>query len=73
LRFGVRNRGAGATLMVMIGGGENCGRHDGLGLGPAGRRHRAYALVRVEVVWKACNSILHRSKKQPTFLGKLHP
>jgi hypothetical protein len=28
LRFGMRNRSAGAALMVVIGGGENRGRHD---------------------------------------------
>ena len=45
LRFGMGNRSAGAALMVVIGRGENYGRHDDLVLSPDRRRRRAYALV----------------------------
>ena len=45
LRFRMCNGSAGAARMIVIGSGENCGRHDGLVLGPARRRRSAYALV----------------------------
>jgi hypothetical protein len=38
------NGSTGAALMVVIGGGEYCGRHDCLVLGPARRWRGAYAL-----------------------------
>jgi hypothetical protein len=88
LRFGMGNRGAGAALMVVVGRGKNCGRHDGLVLCPASARRSPYALVcavrfctslmgrrsfEKSVSGEACNLILHCSKKLPTFLGKLYP
>jgi hypothetical protein len=45
LRFGMGNGSAGAALMVVVGRGENCGRHDDLMLGPDRHRRSAYALV----------------------------
>jgi hypothetical protein len=88
LRFGMGNGGAGAALMVVVGRGKNCGRHDGLVLGSDRRRRSAYALVcaglfctslidrcslEKSVSRNARNLILHCSKKRPTFLGKLRP
>ena len=45
LRFGMCDGSAGAALMVVIGSGENCGRHDCLVLCRARRRRRVYALI----------------------------
>jgi hypothetical protein len=45
LRFRVGNGGAGAAFMVVVGGGKNCGRHDGLGISPGLRRRSPTTLL----------------------------
>ena len=55
------NGSAGAALMVVIGRGENCGRHDGLVLGPDRRRRSAYALVCAGLF---CTSLIDRRSRE---------
>ena len=55
LHFGMGNGSAGAALMIVVGCGENCGRHDDLMLGPDRRRGSAYALGRAGLF---CTSLI---------------
>jgi hypothetical protein len=60
----MRNGSAGAARMIVIGSGKNCGRHDGLALGPARRRRSIYALI---CAGRFCTSLIERRSLEKAF------